>query len=320
VRLYLCILALSYNQPKFCSNASWNPNAITFKDNNTVGSFPYAIFVNTNNNVYAGTHIYGQILVWLNENINSTITILANSTNLFSLFVTNTGDILIENNNSSQVEQWSLNGTVTVSAVSIVASCYGLFIDISDTLYCSTGISHQVIASPLNFSSNTTTLFGTGTCGNASDLLCAPQGIFVNTNFDLYVADAGNNRIQLFQSEESNATTVNISGISGPITLNYPTGIVLDADEYLFIVDSYNDRILGSDINGFRCVAGCNGNGSAANQLYSPYTLSFDSYGNMFVTDTDNNRIQKFIFSTNSCGKYMNIRFSRIQFYFIEKQ
>jgi hypothetical protein len=154
------------------------------------------------------------------------------------------------------------------------------------------------------------TTFGTGICGNATNMLCNPVGIFVNTNFDLYVADSSNNRIQLFKSGESNATTIIINGTSGPITLLNPRGVVLDADEYLFIVDTANDRIIGSDVNGFRCVAGCSGAGSEANQLSLPQILSFDSYGNMFVSDSNNNRIQKFILSTNSCGKYMNIHFS----------
>jgi hypothetical protein len=208
------------------------------------------------------------------------------------------------------VEKWLLNATVGVPIMSICSECYGLFIDISDTLYCSMLDSSQVVARSLNSNGNTFTTFGTGICGNASNMLCNPVGIFVNTNFDLYVADSANNRIQLFRSGESNATTIIINGASGTITLNGPTGVVLDADEYLFIVDCDNHRIIGSDVNGFRCVVGCFGGGPAANQLWYPYTLSFDSYGNMFVTDTSNNRIQKFILSTNSCGKYINIRFS----------
>ncbi len=187
--------------------------------------------------------------------------------------------------------------------MTIGCPCFGLFIDISDTLYCSMPASHQVAARSLNSNGNTLTTFGTGICGNASTMLCYSYGIFVNINFDLYVADCGNNRIQLFKSGQSNATTIIINGASENITLNCPTGVVLDADEYLFIVDYYNDRIVGSDVHGFRCVAGCFGNGPAANQLRYPSTLSFDSYGNMFVTDQGNSRIQKFILSTNSCGK-----------------
>jgi hypothetical protein len=37
--------------------------------------------------------------------------------------------------------------------------------------------------------------------------------------------------------------------------------------------------------------------------LSFPFSLTFDSSGNMFVVDQKNNRIQKFQYSQNSCGK-----------------
>ena len=94
-------------------------------------------------------------------------------------------------------------------------------------------------------------------------------------------------------------------GTSGTFTLSCPTGIVLDADKYLFIVDSSNHRIIGSGPNGFRCLVGCLGTiGSASNQLNYPQSMAFDSYGNMFVTDQSNNRVQKFILINYTVGKY----------------
>jgi hypothetical protein len=70
-------------------------------------------------------------------------------------------------------------------------------------------------------------------------------------------------------------------------------------------VDSGNHRIVKSGLNGFQCLAGCSGfSGLASNQLNGPWSLSFDSYGNIFVTDQGNNRIQKFILSINSSGKF----------------
>jgi hypothetical protein len=79
---------------------------------------------------------------------------------------------------------------------------------------------------------------------------------------------------------------------------------VLDADGYLFIADSNNNRIVGSGPYGFRCVAGCmNMSGSTPTQLYVPRCLGFDSYGNIFVIDAGNGRIQKFVIMANSCGK-----------------
>ena len=89
------------------------------------------------------------------------------------------------------------------------------------------------------------------------------------------------------------------------IVLSYPTCVILDADGFLFIVDNDNNRIVASDSYGFRCLVGClKTPGNASDQLYYPWILSFDSYGNMFVTDRYNHRVQKFLLATNSCGKH----------------
>ena len=141
--------------------------------------------------------------------------------------------------------------------------------------------------------------------GSASNMLNSPWGIFVDINFNLYVADCYNHRIQFFRSGELKGTTLAGANASGTITLKYPSSVVLDADGYLFIVDSDNHRIVGSGPTGFRCVVGCsNTTGTASNQLYYPQTMAFDSYGNIYVIDEANSRIQKFTLSTNSCSMY----------------
>ena len=243
-----------------------------------------------------------RIQVWRNGSINLT-TISTNSSSPYSLFVTITGDIFVGTDSSYPVKMWSSNATVAVPIMSLCSACWSLFIDIASTLYCSAYSLNQVVAKSLNSDGNTMTTFGTGICGNTSNMLCSPCGIFVHINFDLYVADCGNDRVQVFKSGQSNATTIAGSGVSGTITLSCPTGVVLDGDDHLFIVDSNNHRIVGSDDNGFRCVVGCSGGGSAADRLTNPWSVSFDSYGNMFVADQGNSRIQKFVLSSNSCGK-----------------
>lgn len=191
----------------------------------------------------------------------------------------------------------------------ITQRCYGLFIDINNTLYCSLNGLHQIVAKSVDDITNTLRIVaGTGCPGSGSNLLNSPCGIFIDINFNLYVADGANNRIQLFPSGQLNGTTVAGNGASGTITLNYPKSVILDADGYLFIVDSNNHRIIGSGPTGFRCIVGCTGtSGSSSNQLYNPQTIAFDSYGNIFVTDYSNSRIQKFLLAYNSCGMYYDI-------------
>jgi hypothetical protein len=306
-QLIRLILAFSFNQPTFCATATWNQNAITFANNFTIGLLPRTIFVNKNNTVYFAHRHTNQISVWFNDSINPTKIITGNFSTPYSLFVTNNGDIYIDNGGSNgRVDKWISNTNTFVPVMNVNSSCMGLFIDINDSLYCSMNNLHQVVKRWLNdtLMTSNTIVAGTGTQGSAPDELYNPYGIFVDVNFDLYVADGANHRIQLFQSGKLNATTVAGNETKNPtITLRWPNGIVLDAEKYLFIVDNNNHRIVGSGPNGFRCLVGCNGTGSQSNQLRFPYTLSFDSSGNMFVADEHNHRIQKFLFFENSCGK-----------------
>jgi hypothetical protein len=318
----ICLFPLvpSYNQPKFCPSASWNPNATTFANISILGSNPASIFVNTNNTVYVASQANTQIQVWLEESINVTRTIFGSWPWQYGLFVTAVGDIYVSYENYQyyyyytpyfyyyyyyQMDKWTLNGSASVVPISINQLCYGIFVDISNTLYCSIYSLHQVVKIWLNDSVTIpTTIAGTGASGSTANALSYPYGIFVDINFDLYVADANNNRIQLFSLGQSNAKTVAGNGALGTVTLSWPTGVVLDADNYLFIVDQNNHRIVGSGPNGFQCLVGCYGGGSASYQLYYPQSMAFDSYGNIFVADRSNNRIQKFVLDTKFCGKH----------------
>jgi hypothetical protein len=276
------------------------------------------IFVNTNNTIYVADYTDGRIQVWLNDSINPVRTISAGLSSPASLFVTSNGDIYVDNGQSNgRVDKWTLNANTSVPAMYVISRCKGLFVDITNTLYCSMDWNNQVVKRWLDDQSNITTIVaGTGVQGSTSDMLWYPNGIFVDNNFDLYVADCGNNRIQLFPLGQLNGITIAGSGSPNfTIAISCPAGIVLDADNYLFIADFGNNRIVGSGPNGFRCLVGCSGSsGAASNQLNPPIALSFDSYGNMFITDQNNNRIQEFILSTNSCGKSKRILFKRTMF------
>ncbi|CAF3806881.1 unnamed protein product [Adineta steineri] len=296
--------ALSFNQPKFCPTAVWNPFGITFTNQTIIGSYTYTLFVNTNNTIYTVNREKRQILMWSNNSINPNKIISANFFDSASIFVANNGDIYYDNGErNGRVDKRILNTNTFVNVMNIDSPCYGLFIDTNDTLYCSMFSQHQVIKRWLNDSEMiSTTAAGTGTQGSAANELWSPLGIFVDINFDLYVADCYNDRIQLFESGELNGTTIVGQGSSNNIiSLLCPSGIVLDADKYLFIVDRLKHRIIRSRSNDIRCIIGCGREGSQSYQLSDPVTLSFDSYGNIFITDALNNRIQKFDFVLNSC-------------------
>ncbi|CAF1108234.1 unnamed protein product [Adineta ricciae] len=296
----------SYNQPKFCANASWDPIGTTFANNTLIGSRPYGLFVTRNNTVYVTDRSNNQIHIWFNNSVTPTQSIARNVTKSSGIFVTLNGDIFIDNGQPNGVDKLSLTTNTSIIVLRVNDTCADLFVDDSDTLYCSMRDYHRVVKRWLgdNFTVGASVV-GTGIAGNASDSLSWPHGLFVTSNFDLYVADRRNHRIQLFHFGQLNGTTVvGKTSVNITITLNQPVGITLDADDYLFIVDCYNHRVVGSGPNGFRCIVGCTGvRGSGSDQLAFPVLFSFDSFGNIYVTDWSNNRTQKFYFLQSSCGK-----------------
>ena len=299
-------IAASFNQPKLCPDASWYPNGITFPNSASLGDTYNVVFVNTNNTVFVNSHSTGQILIWRDGNSTPTTITPASVSNPHSLFVTADNQIFLGYGvHSNRVDRWSSNQTQLPSLTLFGSGCNGLFVDINNNLYCSQNGQHQVVRNSLNSPLNTwvAIVAGTGVPGFLADMLSGPLGIFVTINLNLYVADYGNSRVQLFRSGELNASSVAGNGASGTMLLTGPTGVVLDADGYLFIVDQGNSRIVGSGPNGFRCVVGCSCYGSGLSQLNSPSALSFDRDGNIFVMDGSSYGVQKFLLSSNYCGK-----------------
>ena len=300
---YFTFATLSFNQPRFQTNSTWNQNATTFAGHSFVGANPTDIFVNSNNSIYILDREAGQIHIWLNENdLNPTKTISGSLSSPLSLFVTTNGDIYVDNGYSNgRVDKWIVENERWISVMNVTSACFGLFIDIDENLYCSMIYNHRV---DKKWSNGTTTIVaGIGVEGFTPDMLNHPWGIFVDINLDLYVADCYNHRIQLFRLNQRNGTTVAGKGSANrTIELIRPTGIILDGDQHLFIVDNNNHRIIGSDENGFRCIVACSGQGSTSNKLSFPQSIAFDSFGNLFVVDQNNNRIQKFCLSTNFCN------------------
>lgn len=298
---------MSYNQPKLCTDAIWSINATTLITNVTLGGSPFTVFIDGINNLYVGSQNRGSIAIRPSDNALFTRNITGNFNRSSSFFVAINGDVYIDNGLiHGRVNRWIFNSSTLVTALNVNGSCFGLFLDINNLLYCSLRDFHQVIRSVSSSDpSNSTVVAGTGVAGPSPNMLNQPQGIYVDSNLNLYVADCGNNRVQLFSQSSSNGLTVVGNGSSQTsISLNCPTSVTLDQNGYLFVVDSNNHRIIGSNANGYQCVAGCPGGspGSTASQLSSPQTMAFDSYGNIYVTDRNNNRLQLFSIRKTPCG------------------
>ncbi len=194
------------------------------------GYAPINIFVDRNNTVYVPDPLYKRIIMWNASNTSPTFI----SNDLFdmeSLYITLDGSIYGNNNGEGKIEKWNRNGTKDICTIEFDDGCYALFVDINNYIYCSMIYKYQVAKQSLASHGNLSIIVaGNGNSGAASDMLNEPYGIFVDINFDLYVADYRNNRIQLFKFGQLNGTTIAGRYSTPGINLYNPTGVFLDAD------------------------------------------------------------------------------------------
>lgn len=220
-----------------------------------------------------------------------------------SVFVASISDIYVNNEEKKCIDKWMVNSSKSEIKVDTGESCSGLFVDSNDTLYCSQKKSDSVIKISLKRISDGWEAIvrctnGWLACFSGSKSIDSPHGLFVDDNFNLYVADSGNNRIRFFEPGNHEGITFFDSNtlVSGT-GIRYPTSIILDAARNLYVADTMNHRIIFVSANKYvhRCLIGCKGKpDSNANLLKRPTSISFDSDGNLFVADTENHRVQKF--------------------------
>ncbi len=161
-----------------------------------------------------------------------------------------------------------------------------------------------------------TTVAGNGTGAYAGDggqasvaELYQPYGVAFDGAGNMYIADNENNRIRKVTTAGIITTVAGTgaqgySGDGGQATaaeLYTPTGIALDAAGNLYIVDEDNFVIRKVTTAGIiTTVAGNNAGGysgdggqATAAEILRPYGMTVDAAGNLYIADTQNNRVRK---------------------------
>ena len=156
---------------------------------------------------------------------------------------------------------------------------------------------------------------GTGRAGYSGDggpalnaQLMSPAGIAVDVSGNIYVSDLDTNSVRRVSADGSITTyagngTAGISGDGGLATaarLNTPDGLALDSAGNLYIADRNNHSIRVVSLDGRIHTAAGNGspgflgdNGPASlAELDSPEGVAFDGSGNLYIADTQNDRIR----------------------------
>ena len=119
------------------------------------------------------------------------------------------------------------------------------------------------------------------------------EGICVDAQDRLYVADSCNHRIQIFSSDGKFIREYGKAG-TGLGQLSYPYDIAVDAHGNQFVCEFGNSRIQVFDVN-CQPVEIIGGAGAGPGKFNNPWGMALDSRGNLYVADALNHRVQKLV-------------------------
>jgi sugar lactone lactonase YvrE len=192
----------------------------------------------------------------------------------------------------------------------------GIAVDKSGNVYIADSHNHRI----REVSGGTiTTIAGTGIAGFSGDSgaaaaaqLALPSAVAVDANSNIYIADTNNHRIRKI----TGTTITTIAGDGEELfagdgaaataaALDSPTGVAVDSSGNVYIADRLNQRIrevtvssgtittLAGSGSGFSGNFSGDGATATAATLARPSGVSVDAAGNVYVADTDNQRIRQ---------------------------
>ena len=125
----------------------------------------------------------------------------------------------------------------------------------------------------------------------------------------VYVVDAGNDRVQIFDGDENVVGVFGKRG-SGQGEFDGPQGVVVAPDGTVFVTDGGNDRVQHFAANG-RFLRAFGSSGNTVGRFVGPHGIAVDRNGNLHVADVGNDRIQTFatssLFSPASGGNAVSV-------------
>lgn len=130
--------------------------------------------------------------------------------------------------------------------------------------------------------------------GSEAGMFIRPQNMAVDDNDHIWVVDACNHRVQVFDATGKTAELVRIWGQPGsdPGQLRYPYDLVLDGEGHVYVSEFGNHRVQKLTLDG-QSKGFWGTHGRAAGQCQRPWALARDSSGKIHVLDTYNHRVQR---------------------------
>ncbi|HUA83172.1 MAG TPA: Ig-like domain-containing protein [Bryobacteraceae bacterium] len=261
-------------------------------------------------NTVAGTAIADNIPA-TSAFLNSPEGILPNGKG--GLFIADTGDSRIREVSSGTIQAFYGTG-VRGSNPGQMYFPEGMAQDPQGNLYFTDTGNNRVLR--LLFGATTPSVFaGTGTAGFAGDggyapnaELNGPTGVAADANGNIYIAEAGNLRIRVVNSNQQISTYAGtggagFSGDGGPAkNAKIAPNDVVVYNGSLYVADTGNNRVRKIDLSSgvITTVAGVgtpgySGDGATATtaQLDTPLSIALDAAGNLYIADWNNSVIRK---------------------------
>ena len=235
-----------------------------------------------------------------------------------NLYIADTGNNVIREISAGVITTVAGNGTRGfggdngLATTALLSSPKGVAVDAAANLYIAdTGNNRirSVSAGVIGTVAGNGVLGFSGDSGPATTAqLNVPNGIALDSAGDLYIADYNNNCIRKVVagviSTVAGKGTPGFSGDGGLATaaqLNLPYVVTLDPAGNLYIGDFGNNRIRIVGVNGViytaagNSTAGFGGNGGSplSAQLHFPSGIAFDTAGNLYFADYQNNRVRE---------------------------
>ncbi|CAM4770975.1 unnamed protein product [Rotaria magnacalcarata] len=277
----------------------------------------YVLVINSMTTIAATSSTTMMTLRWNSTAITiagvGTVGVSANQFNYpFGMVLDSSNALYISDLNNSRVQLWASNawtGTTVAgqaNGTSGTGSSYlnkaaGFAMDTSSNIYI-TDMYNSRIQYWTSGASTGVTVIGNGSCGNLTNQLCYPYNVIRDSSTgNIYVADTVNQRVVRYLPGASSGTVVaggNGQGFNN-YQLNYPIGLYYDSSTNSLVIANAGANnivrwVIGA--SNWTLLAGSqNGTiGATSTLLYYPVCATFDLYGNMYVADTYNHRIQFF--------------------------
>ena len=148
-----------------------------------------------------------------------------------------------------------------------------------------------------------------GSGGKDYGQFTGPHDIFIKGDI-MYIADAGNHRIQKLTTRGQLLQTFGQHG-SGKESFKYPTSVIVDQRDRLIVTDQHNHRVVVLDEKGTTGRHLLTINSGAYDSpafLQHPHSLALDPAGNIHITAYSSNTIKVFTLEGTYVRSYGNVK------------